>query len=337
MIKVGIIGSGFGLYGLLPAFNSTDGCKVIAICGKHSPRLVNYCQSIGLTKTYTDWQEMLGKENLDAIVIAVTPRAQYKIAKAAITKGLHVFAEKPLAVNYTQAKELVNLAKKKKIINAVDFMFPDIAAWQEVKKIIDKKILGKLEQIDLKWDFLSYDIKNKITSWKTDIAEGGGALSFYFSHSLYYLEFFVGKILNLKSSLSYSKESINGGETGIDLLLRFKDNVTGNAHLCCSSRKLNRHQLIFTFKKGELILENKNSITSNFTIKVHKDDKVEQLSVPNDKVIDDEDERVIVIKKMAVRFINSIIYKKKFVPSFKEGLRVQELIEKIRKGQVYDK
>lgn len=114
MIKIGIVGSGFGLYGLLPAFNSTKGCKVVAICGEKTQRLLNYCKSIGLNKIYTDWQVMLDKQKLDAVALAVTPNAQYKIAKVAIEKGLHIFAEKPLAVTHREAKELLRLATKKK-------------------------------------------------------------------------------------------------------------------------------------------------------------------------------------------------------------------------------
>lgn len=331
MVKVGIIGSGFGLYGLLPAFNSTIGCKVVSICGKKTDRLVNYCQSIGLNKTYTSWQEMLEKEKLDAIAIAVIPSVQYKIAETAIKKGLHVFAEKPLATTYRQAKELLNLAKRKKIVNGVDFIFPEIAEWKKAKEIIDKGTLGKLEQINLNWDFLSYDIKNQVSSWKTNVVEGGGALSYYFSHSLYYLEYLAGEISSFKSILAYSKESLNGGETGLDLLLKFKNKITGSAHLCCNNPALNRHQLIFVFEKGTLVLENTNSVTENFYIKIYTDGKIKQLAVPKGKIIKGADERVKTIKKLTTRFIKSIIYEKEFTPGFKAGVRVQELIEQIRK------
>jgi predicted dehydrogenase len=113
MLKVGIVGSGFGLYGQLPAFNSIKNCQVVSICGKSTPRLLNYCQSIGLKKIYSNWKLMLENEQLDAIAVAVTPDAQYKIVKAAINKGLHIFAEKPLAENFKHAKELTLLAQKK--------------------------------------------------------------------------------------------------------------------------------------------------------------------------------------------------------------------------------
>lgn len=335
MLKIGIIGSGFGLYGLLPAFNSTTNCKVTSICGQKTKRLVSYCRSIGLEQVYTDWREMFEKEKLDAVALAVTPNAQYKIAKIAISKGLHVFAEKPLAVTYVQAQELLRMAQKKKIVHVVDFIFPEIEEWKKVKELLDQKKLGKLKQIQVNWDFLSYDIKNKKSSWKTNIAEGGGALSFYFSHSLYYLEYYAGRILGFKSLLSYSKESINGGEVGIDLLLRFQDNITGYAHLSCNTHGINRHQLVFVCEKGTIILENKNNITSNFIITVYTDSAVRKISLSkNERVIEDEDERVRVIKNLTDRFINSIIHKKEVVPSFNEGARVQKLIEKIRKEQM---
>lgn len=332
MIRIGIVGSGFGLYGLLPAFNLTPGCKVISICGKKTERLVNYCNSIGLKNIHSDWQEMLDKENLDAIAIAVTPNAQYEIAKAAIEKGLHVFAEKPLAVTCAQAKQLLDLAKKKKIKSAVDFIFPEIEQWKKVKKILDTKKYGKLKQISVNWDFLSYDIKNKINSWKTDVSEGGGALSFYFSHSLYYLEYYAGEILNLKGLLCYSKESLNGGEVGVDILINFKNGVYGNAHLYCNSKGLNRHQLIFQCEMATIVLENHDSLTKNFTIEIYTSDKITTLTLAKGKTRKNEDERVRIVRNLTSRFIKAIKQDQEIVPSFAEGVKVQALIEKIRRN-----
>lgn len=334
MLRVAIVGSGFGLYGHLPAFNSITGCKVIAICGKKTERLVNYCESIGLKKIYRDWQEMLSKEKLDAIAIAVNPFFQYEIAKKAIEKGISVFAEKPLAVNVPQAKELLGLAKKNKITHAIDFIFPEIDLWQKAKQLIGDRALGELKHISVNWNFLSFDIKNKISSWKTNVKEGGGALSFYFSHTLYYLEYFAGEILDIKSIFSYSKESVNGGETGVDLLIEFKNEVKGCAHLHCDSRGLNNHQLIFQCERGTIILENENAITEGFTIKIYNENGVEKLLSKNVTIKKNEDERVKIVREIAAKFVDACIHNNQLVPSFKEGVRVQELIEKIRAERI---
>lgn len=332
-LRVGIIGSGFGLYGLLPAFTSLENCQVISICGKKTDRLLSYCQKIGLKKIYSDWRLMLNREKLDALAIAVTPRAQYFIAQAAIKRGLHIFAEKPLAVDPLLAKTLYDSATKAKIVHAVDFIYPEIDEWRRVKQLIDSKRYGSLKYLAVNWDFLSHDIKNKISSWKTDLKQGGGALSFYFSHSLYYLEHFAGKIIEVKSLFSYSKDSLNGGEVGVDLLFKINNSVNGYAHLRCDSSGLTRHQLLFQCEKATILLENANSITKNFTIKIYKEGKIKELMLPKDtKHPQFEDERVREVRKLAAKFADACSKKKQMTPSMKDGLRVQELIEKIRQA-----
>lgn len=330
---MGIIGSGFGLYGLLPAFNTTPGCLVTSVCGRKTKRLENYCKSIGLKTIYTNWRKMLDNEDLDAVAIAVVPDIQYEIAKYAIKKGLHVFAEKPLAATLRQARELLILAQKSKIIHMIDFEFPEIDKWVKVKQLLDKESYGELRQICTNWDFVSYDIKNKKSSWKTDVLRGGGALSYYFSHSLNYLEHFAGRLIDFHGVLSYSKESLNGGEVGVGLILKFENNITGYAHLSCNTKGLNRHKLMFICEKATITLENEGSITSNFKITVYQEGETKQILVPmTGDTKTGEDERVKVVKKLGQRFINAIIKKEKASPSFKEGVRVQELIEKIREG-----
>ena len=321
MLKIAIIGSGFGQYGLLPAFHSIKKCKVVAICGERRPQLIKYCKGIGLTNIYSDWRLLLKNEELDAIALAITPHAQYTIAKAAIKKGLHVFAEKPLAANLRQARELLALATKKKITHGIDFIFPEIAEWKKTKELVENKSFGKLKHLSVNWDFLSYDLKNKKITWKMKIKEGGGALSFYFSHGLYYLEYFAGKIISVKGPAS---------KTRVDLLLKFQNNISGEAHVNCNNKSLHRHQLIFQCEKGVIILENNKGVVDNFSIRVFDEKGQRQIKIKKDRGLKNEDERVKIVKKLATRFINACQAKKQTTPSFREGAGVQELIEKIR-------
>jgi len=330
MLKVAIIGSNFGVIGLAPAFDSVKDCQIVAICAKSSEQLDAYCERTGFKNVYTDWKLLLENEDLDAVALAVTPGAQYEIVKVAISKGLHVFAEKPLAENLSQAEELLFLAEEKRVTHGIDFMFPEIAEWKKVKELLDKEELGKLKHISTNWDWLSGDIKNKRTTWKTDVTKGGGVLSFYFSHGLYYLEFFAGKIINTKSVLAYSPESMNGGEVMADMLLEFEGGITGSAHVSCVTRGLIRHQLIFFCENGSIVLENKNAVVDNFTVTIFGQNGMKKLEVVKDENSKNEDERVKIVRKLAGRFINACLNKKGAYPSFKDGLRAQELIEKIR-------
>jgi len=313
VLNVGIIGSHFGLIGLKPAFGSIQNCRVVGVCGGRE-----------------DWGTFLQRNDIDAVALAVPPKAQYEIAKVAIQKGLHVFAEKPMAANLAQAKELYALAKKKKVVTGIDFEFPEIAEWKKVKELLDKKKFGALKHVSVDWDWQSGDLKYGRKTWKTDAKEGGGALSFYFSHGLYYLERFAGKIQKTQAVFSHSPLSLNGGEVGVDMLLKFKSGVIGNVHVSCNSPGLVRHRLMFTCERGIIVLENRNAIVDNFDIKTFGPHGTHVVKVKKDKGRKGEDERVKTVRKLAKRFVDACTRKKKMFPSFADGLRVQELIEKIR-------
>ena len=335
MLNIGIIGSGFGLYGLLPAFYTLKNCQVVAVCATHPQRIKKYVYSRGLTNIYSNWRHMLAKEKLDVLAIAVTPKAQYEIAKVAIPKGIHIFAEKPLADTYNHAKHLYKLAKRYHITHAVDFIFPEIDTWREIKKLLDDEKYGKLTFVSVNWDFLSYDIQNQISSWKTDATQGGGALTFYFCHVLYYLEYFAGEIVDLKSNLVHSKKSVRGADVGADLLFRFSNNIRGSAHISCNTIGLNRHQLIFLCEKATIILENKNSFVRNFKIKIYTDSGKKSTIIKKGAQADNEKARVDLVKKIAKRFIRACRNKQQMKPSFVQGVRVAQLIESIRAKEVW--
>ena len=108
---VAIIGSGFGMYCLLPAFSNTKRCQVVSICGKNSERMSSFCEKYNV-KQYTDWKEMIQKEKPDAVTVAVIPKHQFEIVKYALENKIAVFAEKPLTTNYKTSLELYQLAKK---------------------------------------------------------------------------------------------------------------------------------------------------------------------------------------------------------------------------------
>ena len=293
---------------------------------------MNFCKNFGL-KRYDDWHEMLQKEKPDAVAIAVIPKHQFEIAKYSLEHNIAVFAEKPLTTSYDTSFELNELAKNKKLPNMIDFEFPEIPEWKKVKEILDTKLKDKISSINLDWTFLSYDLKNKIKSWKTDPTQGGGALPLVFSHTFYYLEYFLGPITNIKSNLFTSEKSLNKGETKIEMVVKFKNNCVGNIHVDISNSKNSCHIIEFNGKNEKLILQNNtNSLVDNFEIIFQVDDRIQKIKADDhyENVIPSEDPRVKTVSLLAEKFItwcNTKIPKK---PDFEDGLRVQELIDKTK-------
>ena len=331
--KVAIVGSGFGMYGLLPAFSRIKECKVVSICGKNSEMMLNNCKKLGLNR-YTDWREMLQKEKPDAVAIAVIPSHQYEIAIYALENGMAVFAEKPLTTSFDTSLELNKLAKKKRMPNMLDFLFPEIPEWHAAKKAIENGLIGEILKVNVDWTFLSYDLMNHIKSWKTDVKQGGGALSFYFSHVFYYLEYFLGRIKNIECNFSSSEKSLNKGETGTDMTISFENGCVGNAHMDISNTDQQKHKVEFHAEGKTMILQSFNSnFVDNFELILNTSKGIEKIKP--DMLLDSsydesEDPRVKVIKPIAERFINWCNTGNTAKPDFEDGLRVQELIKMAR-------
>jgi predicted dehydrogenase len=60
---------------------------------------------------FADWGDLLGR--VDAVSVAVPTSAHHEVVKASLEAGVHVLVEKPIAVTPIEARELVELARKR--------------------------------------------------------------------------------------------------------------------------------------------------------------------------------------------------------------------------------
>lgn len=289
----------------------------------------DYCRKTSVPRIFQDWRELIEETTPDAIAVSVVPKYQQEIIMYALRRGISVFAEKPLSINLENAEQLLMYARTSCLPNMIDFIFPEIPEWKNVKELLKNNTIGKVIQVTVNWSFLSYDIKNRIKTWKSNPEEGGGALAFYFSHVFYNLEFFLGKIQTLQCDLNYSPNSLGQGETVVSVLVRWESGCTGNIVLNCSSVGINKHIWEFQGQKGDLVLQNNTrSTTMGFEI-IHYNANAGRIVIAHAKSGDlsAEDERVCLVKSLGERFITWHQGGEPSKPDFEDGVRVQQLIE----------
>ena len=326
-VRLAVVGSGFGLYGLLPAFQQIPACSVVGLSGQPTERVLAYCRQTSVPH-FPHWREMLEQTQPDAIAVAVVPRHQYEVVKSALQQGIAVFAEKPLAHDLGAARELLDLAQAGQHAHMIDFLYPEIPAWRRTRELLAQDAIGRVQQVTVNWNFLSHDLRLRINSWKTDAAAGGGALAFYFSHAFYNLEFLVGRIETLYCQLNQSPASLGGGETVVNLLAGLANGGTANIALNCGAFSGNRQRWEFHGTRGALVLENSTSTWARGFELARFDDAGNQLSEPIPELLVDPvlDERVGLVKSVGERFVNWCANGTPARPDFTDGVRVQELI-----------
>lgn len=112
-INVGIIGVGW--CGGIRAEASARHPLVneLHLCEIRPDRLAEMAQKCNATSATTDWQEMLKNDAIDAYMISATPEhLHYPMAKDCLSRGKHVFLEKPISIEIHEADELISIARR---------------------------------------------------------------------------------------------------------------------------------------------------------------------------------------------------------------------------------
>ena len=108
--------------------------------------------------------------------------------------------------------------------------------------------------------------------------------------------------------------------------------MTGRVHVSCNSKELTRHLITLVCERGTLLLENAEGVTEHFTLTACVQDKEELIQVKKEKGKEGEDERVRIVRKLTTRFVEGVVSGEGVRPSMQDGVKVQKLIESIRKS-----
>ena len=142
IFKVGLIGCGHISETYFRAEKYFNNIKIVKCAD------INHSNALKCAKKYKiealSVKEILLDKEIEIILNLTIPKAHYQVAKHSLLHGKHVYSEKPLAINFKDGKDLIKIAKKRKLYigNAPDtFLGGGI---QKSRELVDKKIIGKI-------------------------------------------------------------------------------------------------------------------------------------------------------------------------------------------------
>lgn len=140
-------------------------------------------------QTYKDFDTMLEKEPLDAVLIATPSRLHAPMVEAALNKGLHVFCEKPFCLDWADSQRLTDLAASKNLVAQVGYHYRYVGTFGEMKRLIEAQAVGRITHV-LAEAYGPVVLQPKRATWRTEKAEGGGCLYDYAAHPLNLLNWY---------------------------------------------------------------------------------------------------------------------------------------------------
>lgn len=188
-IRIAVVGLGkMGLshFSMVNAHPNTD---TIACDGQGF--LVDVLSKNIETPIHKDFDTLLQKETLDAVVIATPSKLHAPMVRAALEKGIHVFCEKPFCLDWKDSEALTNLAAEKGLIAQVGYHYRYVGAFGEMKRLLDAGAIGTVTHV-MAEAYGPVVLRPKRATWRTDKSEGGGCLYDYAAHPLNLLNWYFG-------------------------------------------------------------------------------------------------------------------------------------------------
>jgi predicted dehydrogenase len=171
-MNFGVIGYGYWGPNVVRNLVSLEGSKVLAIADVSQTARARAQKAYPGIKVISDASEVISSVDIDAIAIVSPVWTHYKLTKAALENGKHVFVEKPFTSNTEQGEELINLAQQKNLRIMVDHTFLFTGAVKRISELIKEGTLGKLyyydstrvnlglfqHDINVLWDLAPHDL-----------------------------------------------------------------------------------------------------------------------------------------------------------------------------------
>jgi len=134
-------------------------------------------------RVYGSYDEMAQKEasrpdGIDFVVVVTPNVSHYSICKAFLQHGIHVVCDKPMTLEYDQAKELADLADAEGLLFCVTYTYTGYPAVKQIRQMVLGGEIGDIRFVNAEYaqEWLatrSEDEGNRQAAWRTDPAYSG--------------------------------------------------------------------------------------------------------------------------------------------------------------------
>jgi predicted dehydrogenase len=139
-VRAGLIGAG-GMANRVhyPSLAEFADVELVALCDLVPERLNATGERFGISRRYTDYREMLEKEDVDAVWVLMPPHHLFDLVIHCARRGKHVFIEKPPGVTYEQARMMALACEERSVIGMCGFNRRYIPLMVECRRRVEER------------------------------------------------------------------------------------------------------------------------------------------------------------------------------------------------------
>ena len=190
-VGIGIIGTGFAKKVQIPSFLECKNAEIVSVASGHLANAEATAKEFNVKHFTDDWRETVNNPEIDLVCITTPPDTHFEITLAAIENGKHILCEKPMAMNFREAREMTEKAKEKGVLALIDHELRFQSGRQKALEMIKSGEIGKIRHAKYNFRNSSRGDKDLPWTWWSTKEHGGGALGAIASHQIDSFNFFL--------------------------------------------------------------------------------------------------------------------------------------------------
>ena len=164
-----------------------DGMQVIGVVGRDQRQTQEISNELEIEFRWASIYGVLEDDAVDGVILAIPPFEMAQVAAAAFAARKHVLCEKPLGIGVDQAQQVVAAWEQSGCVGMINYCYRHHPLLREFRRLIDERICGDLNLLDIRWTLPTRLNANLTDHWKGRRELGGGVLQNYGVHLLDYL------------------------------------------------------------------------------------------------------------------------------------------------------
>lgn len=254
IINFAIIGTGAVAIHHVKSIQELPNARLVAVCSSSPERALLAKEKFGVP-AYSDYHELLAKEDIQVVCICTASGDHLEPTLAAAAAGKHILTEKPLEVSLERADQMIRACKEAGVKLGCIFQNRFNPDFQQLEKAVKAGELGELilGNAYIKW-FRSSEYYAS-SDWRGTLAgDGGAALINQGIHTIDLLQCMMGAVESIYGKVRTTKHPIEGEDLGV-AMLTFKNGALGTIEGSTAIYPGYPERLEIYGKKGTVILE----------------------------------------------------------------------------------
>ncbi|MCC6694973.1 MAG: Gfo/Idh/MocA family oxidoreductase [Candidatus Hydrogenedentes bacterium] len=139
-VRVALIGAGAMANGVhYPSLAEMGDVEMTALCDLDAKKLADTARRFGISRTYQDYRRMLDTEKPDAVYCLMPPHHVFDVAMDVMSRGHHLFIEKPPGLNAFQNRRMAECVARNKVIAVCGFQRRYVPLFTSLRNRVEKR------------------------------------------------------------------------------------------------------------------------------------------------------------------------------------------------------